>query len=836
GHFGRTCPFESPEGPNVGRILTISRGADIRDGRLIIVDDTPEAGLGLSAACIPFLEHDDGNRVLMGANMMRQWVPPTEREAALVQTGDEPEDVDFWGGRNLLSAFVSWDEGTFEDAIVLSETASRKLANPLVMEPGDKLSNRHGIKGVISRIVPDEQMPRLPDGTPLELLFSICGVPSRWVVGLLREAAISHVARAQNTPAIVAPFHAPSDDDLRQRLQSVGLPADGMLQLTDGDQPLNRRTTAGWVYWGCTIHMAREKLQSGTTPGQRCQMLGSMEIQALREADATAVIGEFTNTSNAEREDAASLAERVAAGPVEAATTPSPRFQALTHRLGVAGITVKTSSTGISFSEAVTPGDANQTLELAESVLHPWLPDRTLDSISIVEGAAGQQIVDANRRLTTLLDGDTPAPILNEAREALTRAIGREFDSLLCADHLGFGSRVLFSARAILIPGQDLRIDQLGIPEELAWALFGPQTAREMGDAAAVENRTDDATAALDRVLASAWVILHRPPATGRTSLLAFQPLRRDGKAIHLHPLACRLLDADFDGDQAALFVPLTERATLEARDHLSIAGHLRDEPGLISELAPAMDAIFGVACLSRTAKGRKALATIVGAQHTPDGSLWNRERVIEILSDILDAQGVDAALTAAQELMRAGFAASRKEGASIGPFIGATLALPEPPLTDEFDHWQAWQEEIQAIVTAYDDYDDEDAGIVHLLSHAGARANAHQVAALFAPGGPVHDTQNNLIPVRRCWREGLSASEALVRVIGARRGLFNIRQQITALEQDHVVRSRPRGHGVLARARRCNQPGIVFARAARAGETDPLEEDSSRLFVGLPE
>lgn len=832
GHFGRTCPFESPEGPNVGRILTVSRGADIRDGRLVIMDDAPEAGLGLAAACLPFLEHDDGNRVLMGVNMMRQWVPPTEREPALVQTGDEPEGVDFWAGRNLLTAFLSWDEGTFEDALVLSETAAQKLACPYVLEPGDKLSNRHGIKGVISRVLPDDQMPRLPDGTPLELLYSVCGVPSRWAVGQLREAAISHVARVEGSPVLVAPFHAPSDDELSRQVQAVGLPADGMLQLTDGDRPLRRRTTAGWVYWGCTIHLAREKMYAATAPDQKCQMVGPMEAQGLREAGAIAVLQEFTNTCSAERPDAATLAERVAAGPLEPATTPSPRFEALTERLGVANIAAEASGSGVHFSATEPIGP----LKLARSVPHPWLSDQLLSHVNIVDDTDGQQIVETNRRLTELLAGDAPEPIINGALEALSGAVANQFDRLLSTECLSFGSRVLFSARSILIPGGDLATDQLGIPDELAWTLFGPQTARRIGDLAAVEQRTDAASAALDQVLSEAWIILHRAPTTGRTSLLAFQPVRRPGRAIHLHPLACHLLDADFDGDQAALFVPLTEGAIAESREHLSVAGHLRDEPDLVSELAPAMDAIFGLACLSRSADGRRAIADIIGPGRAPTGALLDRKATVGILRDILRGDGVDAAVQAASLLMRAGFEAARREGASIGPFIGTTLDLPAPPVTDEFDHWQAWQQEIFAIVEAFDDYDDEDVGVVHLLSHSGARANTHQVASLFAPGGPVHDAEGNLVPVRHCWREGLTATETLVRVIGARRGLFNIRQQIAALEEDHNLRSSPQGHGVLSRARRCNQPGIIFARAAQRSETDPLKDEGARLFVGLPD
>ena len=201
----------------------------------------------------------------------------------------------------------------------------------------------------------------------------------------------------------------------------------------------------------------------------------------------------------------------------------------------------------------------------------------------------------------------------------------------------------------------------------------------------------------------------------------------------------------------------------------------------------------------------------------------------------ILASDGIDAVLKATEELMRLGFAAARREGASLGPFLGTSLPLPPPPVSDDFDQWQAYQEEVHGIVARFRDYDDEDIGAVCLLSHCGARASVAQVAALFSPGGPVRDVNGRVWPVRHSWREGLTSPEVHARVVGARCGLFGIQSQITALGEDHKVRARPAGHGVLSRARRCNRPGIAFARAALRGEVDPLVDDYARLFVGLP-
>src|SRR5207245_2223867 len=96
GQFGRTCPIETPEGPNIGKFLVLAMGASIEDGRIVIRDGRPEAGLGMAASCVPLLEHNDTCRLLMGTNMMRQWLTPPEPEPALVQTGLEPELPGFW--------------------------------------------------------------------------------------------------------------------------------------------------------------------------------------------------------------------------------------------------------------------------------------------------------------------------------------------------------------------------------------------------------------------------------------------------------------------------------------------------------------------------------------------------------------------------------------------------------------------------------------------------------------------------------------------------------------------------------------------------------------------
>jgi hypothetical protein len=832
GHFGRTCPFETPEGPNIARILTIARGAEVRDGALIVVEDDPVATLGLSASAIPFLEHDDGNRVLMGANMMRQWLLSDEREPALVQTGLEPDAADFWCGRNLLTAYVSWDGYAFEDAVVISASCAAKLACPQPLEPGDKLSNRHGTKGVVGRVLPDDEMPCLGDGTPVELVFSVSGVPSRWNVGQLREAALGRVAHMQGEPAIVPPFQAPSDEELKQRLGDAGVPESGMEVLSDGGESLRRACTVGWVYWGCTYHLARTKLQTVTDPAKGGQRLGRMEVQALCEAGALTVVQELSNTCSAERDDAATLASRVAAAPMEPAQTPSPRFVEVADRLAMAGIQADVDADGLSLHMST---EGRESLVLAQPVSHPWLPDKQLSTVSMAPEADGfQQVAAANARLSHLLDTGAPEPLMAEAREGLTRAVAAFYDRLLSPDDLTCGTRLLFSGRAVLAPGPELSLHQLGLPEEMAWALFSPQVSRELGDSAAVQQRSKAATDALAETLKSSWVILNRAPSVGPTSLLAFQPVLVQEKVLRLHPLACRMLNADFDGDQAAVYLPLSGAAQREAQEKLSIRGHLERDPDLIDQLFPSMDALFGLACLSRSVEGCEEIAAVIGCEPDLEGGILTRDGVVKGLRHLL-RQGADVALQAAEDLMRMGFAASRGEGASVGPFVGSSVEVPEPPAGDDVDQWQAYHEEVMRIIALFRDYDDDDVGAVCLLSHSGARGSAFQIAHLIAAPGVVHDVCGRLTPIRHGWRQGLTPAEAFARVVGARKGLYAVNSQFGALGEEHDARSRPAGHGVLSRARRANRPGVVFARAALQGEVDPLIDEYARLFVGLP-
>ncbi len=831
GHFGRTCPFETPEGPNIGRILPIALGAEIRDGKLLIIDERPEATLGLEAAMIPLLEHNAPERLLMGANMLRQWIVPPSPEPALIQSGNEPDAPDFWCGHNLLTAFLSWGEDTYEDGIVLSESCARRLSYTHPVEPGDKLSNRHGVKGVVSRILPDDEMPHLADGTPVELIFNFISQHARAYFGQVREAVLSHIAHAGGRPMIIPPFHAPAEREIRSRLAQAGLPENGMKRLMDGrsGNPLAGPSTVGWVYWGKLVHVAHEKLQVATD-NSRGQRLNEYDYYALRQAGAVEVIREAFNTSAAGHPEGGPLSQRLIRGSLEQAGAPSPQLSALLKRLDVVGIRGELSESGLAFHLGEPEGVA---LDLAAPVAHPWLRGQVLTRIGVSGGTpvAYQALTEANVRLGHILSSGAPASLRQQAQAQLAVRVQEYCATLLPA--VQFAARVQFSGRAVLAPGPNLHLDQVGVAEELAWPLFGPLVARELA-VEEVRQRSEQATRVLDEIMARSWVMIHRSPAFTPQTFLAFHPVRIAGRVLRLHALACRLLQTDFDGDQAAIFLPLTEQAQQEAGERLAIAAHLARTPDLLHDLLPNNEALWGLASLSLTEEGKQKIVDSIGMNIVPAGEIVTRALLEEALQQILQRDGIPAALELLEKLARCGFAEARASGASISPFIGSRFPLPPAPAEDEGNQWNRYQQEVSERLAAHTDYTQPDLGPQLLAVKSGARGEIEQLTGLLSTQGVVKDILDRPVPIRHGYRDGLPPAELCTLAIGARESFAQVQREWIEMSQEIRKRDRAQSFHVLARAMRAEQPALVFAHAAAIGERDPLTDPDSRLFAGL--
>lgn len=142
------------------------------------------------------------------------------------------------------------------------------------------------------------------------------------------------------------------------------------------------------------------------------------------------------------------------------------------------------------------------------------------------------------------------------------------------------GKRVDYSGRSVIVAGPELKINQCGLPKMMALELFKPFVIGELifreqahnirSATRMIETGETEVWDALDEVITGKYVLLNRAPSLHRLSIQAFQPVLIEGRAIQLHPLVCKGFNADFDGDQMAVHLPLSDAAQAEARDIMS--------------------------------------------------------------------------------------------------------------------------------------------------------------------------------------------------------------------------------------------------------------------------
>ncbi len=478
------------------------------------MDVSPKQIVSVATSLIPFLEHDDANRALMGSNMMRQSVPLLQPEAPVVGTGvefraafdsqqvvvaraagtvvsvsadaiqimrDEGNEVDTYQlkkflrsnqgtcinqrpvvdvgdrvapdqvladssstdkgelalGQNILVAFLPWEGGNYEDAIVISErlvkddlftsihiekheieardtklgpeeitrdipnvgeeslrnldedgiiyegaevtpgdilvgkitpkgetelTAEERLLRAIFGEKarevkdsslrlphgergivvdvrqfsresgdellpgvnrlvrvsvaqkrkiavGDKMAGRHGNKGVIAKILPMEDMPFMPDGTPVDIVLNPLGVPSRMNIGQILETHLGWAMKVLGLKAATPVFDGASEDRIRGELKAAGLPEDGKTVLMDGrtGEPFDHRVTVGYIYMLKLHHLVEDKIHARSTGpyslitqqplGGKAQFggqrFGEMEVWALEAYGAANILQEL---------------------------------------------------------------------------------------------------------------------------------------------------------------------------------------------------------------------------------------------------------------------------------------------------------------------------------------------------------------------------------------------------------------------------------------------------------------------------------------------------------------------------------------------------------------
>ena len=246
-----------------------------------------------------------------------------------------------------------------------------------------------------------------------------------------------------------------------------------------------------------------------------------------------------------------------------------------------------------------------------------------------------RRIINRNNRLSRLLKMGTPEIIVRNEKRMLQEAVdalmdnGRRGRSVTGAGNKPLkslsdllkgkqgrfrqnllGKRVDFSGRSVIVVGPELRIDQCGLPKEMAIELFKPFVMRELvaRDLAKniqeakrkVERQDNVVWDVLDLVIKEHPVLLNRAPTLHRLGIQAFEPILVEGKAIKLHPLVCTAFNADFDGDQMAVHVPLSLEAQAESRFlMLSTNNLLKPSDGGVVAV-PSQDMVLGIYYLTQ--------------------------------------------------------------------------------------------------------------------------------------------------------------------------------------------------------------------------------------------
>jgi DNA-directed RNA polymerase subunit beta' len=171
------------------------------------------------------------------------------------------------------------------------------------------------------------------------------------------------------------------------------------------------------------------------------------------------------------------------------------------------------------------------------------------------------------------------------------------------------GKRVDYSGRSVIVVGPELKLHQCGLPKKMALELFKPfiynklesygfastlKSARKM-----VESERPEVWDILDEVIREHPILLNRAPTLHRLGIQAFEPILIEGKAIQLHPLVCTAFNADFDGDQMAVHIPLSLEAQLEARVLMMSTNNILSPSSGKPIIVPSQDIVLGIYYLS---------------------------------------------------------------------------------------------------------------------------------------------------------------------------------------------------------------------------------------------
>ncbi|AMV36403.1 DNA-directed RNA polymerase subunit beta' [Planctomyces sp. SH-PL62] len=375
-------------------------------------------------------------------------------------------------------------------------------------------------------------------------------------------------------------------------------------------------------------------VEAGDTPLKEGQLLTEEEFRKGRETYGEtfqADMGAEAVRKLLMRLDLVSLSKQLRESLVE--TTSKQKIKDLTKRLKVV--------------EALRDSDNRPEWMVLECipVIPPDLrPLVLLDSGNFATSDLNdlyRRIINRNNRLKKLVDLNAPEVIIRNEKRMLQQAVDALFDNNRCKRPvLGssnrplksltdmikgkqgrfrenlLGKRVDYSARSVIVVGPDLKLHQCGLPKKIALELFQPfiiRRLKELGHADTIksakkmlERRTDEVWDILEEVIRNHPVLLNRAPTLHRIGIQAFEPVLVEGNAIRIHPLVCRGFNADFDGDQMAVHLPLSIEAQVEAMTLMMATNNIFSPANGSPIISPTQDIVMGSYYLTASRAGSK--------------------------------------------------------------------------------------------------------------------------------------------------------------------------------------------------------------------------------------
>ena len=367
-----------------------------------------------------------------------------------------------------------------------------------------------------------------------------------------------------------------------------------------------------------------------------------------------------------------------------------------------------------------------------------------------------RRVINRNNRLKKLLEIGAPEVIVRNEKRMLQEAVDALLDNSIrhgkevtastgqrrklrsLADMLRgkqgrfrqnlLGKRVDYSGRSVIVVGSQLKLSQCGLPKKMALELFKPfvisklisrEHAHNVRSAnRLIEQGRDEVYDILEEITKTRYVLLNRAPTLHRLGFQAFQPVLIEGKAIQVHPLVCAAFNADFDGDQMAVHVPLTEAAQEEARTIMSSAVNLLKPASGDPIMSPTKDMVLGCYYMSHlkpnemgegkvfadeeeaimayqsgivtlrakvtvrirgermeTCVGRIILNQLLPSDFGFVNDTFDTKKLKRIISSHYDRYGIDRTAELLDDIKRLGFAYATRSGISWGM---GDLAVPE--------------------------------------------------------------------------------------------------------------------------------------------------------------